>query len=961
MGANKKKKTTSTGPKVTPSFLTIILPLKNKANDLDVILAPLKTFVQNWSGGSEIIAVNQNSSDNTYENLKNHDFFGGLINNGQAHILNADSHGEGLAKAAYQASGDHIVTWTNSNTVKPTVIRQWATKYGGHFPKNQIIIGKRAFENEKEAKAQAKSLEGNAGKKFKAFTTLRASDPENPVKVYPTSVAQYLFVQTNPDSKAFEAEALHRAQMEGIAISEEPVKFEEGLSFGSASKQNFIQAFGNAIAFKLNYQLKEPFYALLKGQATTRPSELQSPQYGPRLAFTVLILALFLFMPILSFDYGISGDEDVQHNYGEKLVDYYLTLGEDQSALEYKNLYLYGGLFETLASGAARAFNPLFETNYEYEIRHVLNALVGCLALLIVGLFGKYLGGWRGGLLALLLLALSPRFFGHSMNNPKDIPFAAFYIMSLYFMIKFLREFPNPTKRSLIWLIVGIACAINIRIGGLLLIAYFGLFGLLELGRHFYIEKITPNQKKFYFKKALKLGIITVLLGYLGGMVFWPYGHQNPISNPMEVLGQMSDFPVTISILFGGEEIQSSNVPWNYLPTYLLYTTPIICLLGFGLFLLRTPFYKTRHRNHYLAYLLFAVIFPVVYIIYKESNLYDCIRQILFIYPPFVLLSSFAINEIYENTSNRTFQWGITAGVIILLVIPLQYMVRNHPHQYVFYNPIVGGVDNAIGNYELDYWGNSTKPAAKWLGQYLKKKYPADSTVKVVANFTPGTREVLNRYYESFDIDYASFNERSRKNWDYAVYVARFISPSVLKNHWPPNGTIHEVTAGNAALTSVIKRESYDDYKGFQEMEQQNFQKAIQHFENYVKKNPNNETVLTALARAYLQTNQIQDATNSLNQALEIDPTNIRALGLKGSIYKQRGNIDAAITAFENALQQNQGYARAYLELGELYYRKQQPRQALQYLNYLRQVSPRLYQRAEQLVQRCREMLQQQR
>ena len=56
-------------------------------------------------------------------------------------------------------------------------------------------------------------------------------------------------------------------------------------------------------------------------------------------ALAVLVLATFR-------DYGISNDEEVQHVYGQKLLDFYLSGFADRSAFEYRNLYLYGGFFD---------------------------------------------------------------------------------------------------------------------------------------------------------------------------------------------------------------------------------------------------------------------------------------------------------------------------------------------------------------------------------------------------------------------------------------------------------------------------------------------------------------------------------------------------------------------------------------------------------------------------------------
>src|SRR5688572_15906249 len=63
-----------------------------------------------------------------------------------------------------------------------------------------------------------------------------------------------------------------------------------------------------------------------------------------------LLLATLLGVALLVFrDYAISNDEEVQHRYGELIIAYYASGFADQAMLNYKNLYLYGGLFDVVS------------------------------------------------------------------------------------------------------------------------------------------------------------------------------------------------------------------------------------------------------------------------------------------------------------------------------------------------------------------------------------------------------------------------------------------------------------------------------------------------------------------------------------------------------------------------------------------------------------------------------------
>ena len=920
----KQKKQKSASVSQPASNISLVLPYFGEAEHASQWLKSIQDFSANWKGKVDLTFLDVSTDNSLQAVLEENNSLEELKSLYHVSILESDTLGEGLQKATGNARGEHLITWEGNRGVKLSAVKEWAAKYKNDLPDDRILTARRDL-GEKATKKAVKANDGSGAIRFRGFTTQRINDPGAPLKVYPLPLAEYLFAKIPPGSTLFEAEVLHWAEEEIVEIEELPVNYNADQHLKKPVRSTAGTALGRALAFKWHYQVREPIRQIAKKGEPERPEFLGSPQYLTRVVFTVLLIFLFIGMPLLSFDYGATGDENLQDNYGQKLVDYYTSFGEDKSALNYKNLYLYGGLFETIASGAADIFDPMIEGNYRYEIRHIFNSLFGFLAILFTGLLGKYLWGWRGGLLAVLMLVLSPRFFGHTMNNPKDIPFAAFYIMGIYFMVKLIKEFPNPAKKTLIWLIVAIACSISVRIGGLLLIAYLGLFLLVELGRQFYVKKIPNNERGNLFQNAVKYGLIIVAIGYFGGLIFWPYGHQNPLVNPFNALQHMSDFPVTISTLFEGKMIASSNVPGDYIFQFLLYTSPVVVIAGFVLFVLGIPSFRQYPEAYFYWIVFFAAAFPVGYIIYKGSNLYDGMRQVLFVYPPLVVLGTCAYNHVNEKLQNRSYR---IAGLVVLaglMVLPLSFMVRNHPNQYVYYNEILGGIEEAYGEYELDYWANSTKQAADWLGEHITEKNPLDSTVRVKSNFTHNTRAVIQRYSDSFHVSYVKFRERSQKNYDYAVFILRFIPVNILENYWPPKGTVHQVKVDGTPIATIVKRNNYHDLKGHEHLNNKEYQQAISHFEKYRQYDPTNEDVLFALGRCYMRTRQVNNAQQVVEKGLKIYP----------------------------------GNAMGYLQLAQIHLQKRQPRAAIQNLRRLRQINPRLFQRARRLYQQAQQMLRQ--
>lgn len=143
-------------------------------------------------------------------------------------------------------------------------------------------------------------------------------------------------------------------------------------------------------------------------------------------------------------DYGYSWDE-VTHNrwYGQAVLNFILTWGQDKRALTTSDFYLYGGMFDTLAELLPRV-TPLDG----FTSRRFANVLVGFLGFVGSWRLGRLAGGPQAGFWALLLLTVSPPWYGHVFINAKDIPFAVGYLWSIYFVIVLLQSLPEIHWRT---------------------------------------------------------------------------------------------------------------------------------------------------------------------------------------------------------------------------------------------------------------------------------------------------------------------------------------------------------------------------------------------------------------------------------------------------------------------------------------------------------------------------------
>jgi len=107
-----------------------------------------------------------------------------------------------------------------------------------------------------------------------------------------------------------------------------------------------------------------------------------------RTASALLLALLAAVMLSTVRDYGMTGDEGVQHRYARRVLHWYATAGADRSAVAEEDISMYGAFFEGLAEAAASA-SPLDP----YDTRHVVNVLFALAAFAAALRMGRHLGG----------------------------------------------------------------------------------------------------------------------------------------------------------------------------------------------------------------------------------------------------------------------------------------------------------------------------------------------------------------------------------------------------------------------------------------------------------------------------------------------------------------------------------------------------------------------------------------
>jgi tetratricopeptide (TPR) repeat protein len=351
-------------------------------------------------------------------------------------------------------------------------------------------------------------------------------------------------------------------------------------------------------------------------------------------------------------------------------------------------------------------------------------------------------------------------------------------------------------------------------------------------------------------------------------------------------------------------------------------------------------------RSYSLWYfiLFFTAIFPIAYIIYKDSNVYGGWRHVLFIFPSLAVISALGVNKLISSFKQTYLQYIVMALFGLLTVLPIRHIIVNHPHEYIYYNTLVGGVKKAYGKYEMDYFYHSLKAASEWLIENkIEKANPGDGEKIIVAsNFITPLKYYFRNYMDKVKLVYIRYYERGNTNWDYAVIANSYIDPYQMKKKtWPPSNTIKTIDVDGKPINAILERKDKSEFTGYTMLTGGNAEASIPFFKAAISKDRNYEMVYYNLAQAYLNTGQFDRALEAVSKSLKLYPTYDRALNLLGMIYLNKREYNNALQVFRKNMDLNPKYFLSVYYIGVLYAQSGDYNTALKYLEKTLDKSPR--------------------
>jgi hypothetical protein len=433
------------------------------------------------------------------------------------------------------------------------------------------------------------------------------------------------------------------------------------------------------------------------------------------LAAALVAIALWTF-----HDYAVSNDEGLQHHYGELILQYYRSGMADRAVFNFRDLYLYGGLFDIIAVRLTEIF-PAFDL---YDLRHILCAAIGIGGVAATAATARTIAGSRAGFIAASALTVCGCWYGGMFNHTKDIPLAAAMMGATCLLVRIMRELPRPRLGLVLLFGLLTGCALGMRVLALLMVFYAAFAILLAM----------PDPRGGQSRSSITFVLKSMLaiapgfvLAYLIMIAAWPWSALS-LFNPVRGLFDFANFAYHIETVLDGKVYRMETVPRLYVPIYIMIRVSLMTLLGATLGMLlagvaplaRWAAVRGEQRRE-IALVAFTVAFPLACQVIARGPAFTGLRHFLFVLPPLAVLAGIGI----DATATALASWKRSLGLAALAAAGLWFtwnasvLLRLHPYEYLYYNRMVGGLEGANRLYAMDYWVNIMPEAVRQLEQYL--------------------------------------------------------------------------------------------------------------------------------------------------------------------------------------------------------------------------------------------------
>jgi hypothetical protein len=413
----------------------------------------------------------------------------------------------------------------------------------------------------------------------------------------------------------------------------------------------------------------------------------------------ILVFSLYFMTGLFIVkDYGISLDERVERE--TSLSVYVYVMGKKMHASKNENIRntaenapdmttwehrFHGTALQNITMLIEHLFNFEMSSRNVFLLRHVFTFL----NYFIAGIFFYLILRRRFGntfipLLGVLLYILYPRFFGESFYNIKDIIFFSWYIISIYFALRWLEDEKNS---FILPAAVTLAIATNTRILGISVLLLVCVF-----------SAVLGMRRKLNFGQIIQKPLMLIGLTFVCYVIITPLAWENPLKSTIDTFFHFMQYQLWNRTHFYMGEMITREVPWHYIPVWMGITIPLLYIAMFFVGTIRRP---AHLFDVFFIALFFCTLFGFIGL---RIDMYGGWRHAYCIYGSFLYIAVLGIERSFAFVCNKgiAIKRGFACIIAACLVYLFAWTIINHPYQHAYFNLI--GRQFAEKNFILDTW-----------------------------------------------------------------------------------------------------------------------------------------------------------------------------------------------------------------------------------------------------------------
>tara|TARA_B100001057_G_scaffold384216_1_gene390625 strand:+ start:915 stop:2543 length:1629 start_codon:yes stop_codon:yes gene_type:complete len=400
-------------------------------------------------------------------------------------------------------------------------------------------------------------------------------------------------------------------------------------------------------------------------------------------------------------DYGVNIEEHTQIFSGFYWLNYifeFFQIGQFHNEIKIKldfisndknlpdpEIYTYGPVFD-LPIAFFEVWLDIKDVYLRYAIRHFSIFIIFYLSAIIF--FNTLYLRFKNFFVCsagTLLYIFSPRIYGDSFHNSKDILFLSLVVFTIFFAFKLFKKIKI---KNIILFSVFAALSTSTRILGLFLPISFILFIFFKL----------INKKKNYLQTLILISFFYII--FL--IIHWPYLWESPISNFLEFYSKSKSWIFSYYILYEGEYYLTDALPDSFIFKWISITTPIFNLILFfsGIIFLFIRFFKrfisieniSKHKYDLWRsdkemmdyFIIFNITSILLILLFLDVPFVSGWRHLYFLNVFIVYVCSFFLY--FYNLKFKDYKKILRILFIFFFSFNIYKIILFHPYQSLYFN-----------------------------------------------------------------------------------------------------------------------------------------------------------------------------------------------------------------------------------------------------------------------------------